>query len=1041
MTIMTMPASATRFSMLRCAAVLLLLSAVAFAQTGSATLSGTVMDRTGAVVSGAQVRATNSDTNVSSVTTTNHDGIYVIPSLKPGRYRLTVTRQGFKQVVVTDVILNVQDTISRNFNLDPGAVSESVTVTAEGANVNTSDGSVSTVVDRHFVENLPLNGRSFNTLLQLTPGTVMTTLGGRDAGQFTVNGQRVSSNYFSIDGVSANFGTGSGLIMVGNGSGSTQAFNAYGGTSSLVSVDAMQEFRVVTSSFAPEFGRSPGAQVVIGTRSGTNDFHGTIFDYLRNDVLDANDWFAKAAGLPRPKERQNDFGGVFGGPILRDKTFFFLSYEGLRLRLPQTAVIHVPSEALRASAIPAAAEFLNGFPQPNGPAFPDGVSAQFTGGFSNSITMNAISARIDHSIGSKVHLFGRFNHAPSSNLSRVAGLSQLSNSHVDTDTSTAGLDLQFSPHTTDSLRTNFSVQHGRTLSFLDNFGGAQPPPVSDLFPTPLDPGKGFVSFNIIQLSQTLYSSGAQGDNRTTQINLVDDVTHVVGRHQLKFGGDFRRVRLSTGGFNPGLSHLVFSLADFAATATPGLTINEVNSPTKVRFHGFSLYAQDTWTAMPRLTLTYGVRWEIAPAPVGLDGTILASWLNVSDPANTVLAPAGTPAWHTRYSNFAPRIGAAYQLTSKGDLVVRAGFGVFFDQGTSTIPLLIDAFPNSQLVFAGGQTLPLTSAGAITPPPVSLAPPYPVVVEGFSPDLEMPRSYQWNLALEKSFGKQILTATYLGQAGRRLLREEFELAPNANFSFLFDVTGNRDTSDYDALQLQFRRPLARGLQVLANYTWSHSFDSSSLDAAGDLPSSSVISPQSTRGSSDFDVRHNFSAAVSYDLPSPRGGGLLARLGSNWGIDSVVEARTALPVNVVTISPAVEGGVPTVQPDLVQGQPIWIADSSVGGGRRLNPAAFAVPGSGEGNLPRNSIRGFGFSQMDFSVRRDFHFTERWSLRSRVDFFNLLNHPNFADPSFPASIGGALTTDRSTQMLNQGLGGLSPIYQIGGPRSVQISLKVTF
>src|SRR5258708_5497915 len=244
--------------------------------------------------------------------------------------------------------------------------------------VNTESAAVSTVVDRQFAENIPLNGRSFQTLIQLTPGVVLTANNGFDTGQFSVNGQRASSNYWMVDGVSANIGMAASPVS-GNGlGGALGSSSVLGGTNSLVSVDAMQEFRIQTSTFAPEFGRTPGGQISIVTRSGTNQFHGTAFDYLRNDVFDANKWFngvniLNPTPLPKAKERQNDFGGTLGGPILKNKTFFFFSYEGLRLRLPQTALTFVPDASFtpggttnsRQNAIPALQPYLNAFPLPN----------------------------------------------------------------------------------------------------------------------------------------------------------------------------------------------------------------------------------------------------------------------------------------------------------------------------------------------------------------------------------------------------------------------------------------------------------------------------------------------------------------------------------------------------------------------------------------------------------------------------------------------------------------------------------------------------
>jgi hypothetical protein len=245
-----------------------------------------------------------------------------------------------------------------------GALHEIVTVEGGASLVNTESASVSTVVDRQFAENLPMNGRSFQSLIDLTPGVVITGSNGYDDGQFSVNGQRSDSNYWMVDGVSANIGISAANPSSGL-AGSLGSFSVLGGTNSLVSVDALQEFRIQTSNFAPEFGRTPGAQISIVTRSGTNRFNGTAFDYLRNDVLDANDWFADEAHLTKPKERQNDFGGTLGGPLRKDQTFFFFSYEGLRLRLPQTTLTTVPDILARQNALPALSPYLKAYPLPD----------------------------------------------------------------------------------------------------------------------------------------------------------------------------------------------------------------------------------------------------------------------------------------------------------------------------------------------------------------------------------------------------------------------------------------------------------------------------------------------------------------------------------------------------------------------------------------------------------------------------------------------------------------------------------------------------
>lgn len=455
----------------------LFLSPCAFAQSESASVSGRATDQDNLVMPDVEVEIKNADTGLSYTTKTNGDGFYSFPILPPGNYLMNVHRLQFRSVSVTGIVLHVQDALSRNFVLQVGSADVSITVTADNLNVNTTDAAVSTVIDRNFVESLPLNGRSFNTLLQLTPGVVIASGSpqANQAGQFSVAGQRTSANNFVIDGVSANFGVTSTATLGTSGTGAAQAFSALGGTSSLVSVEALQEFRIETSSFAPEFGRSPGGQVSLTTRSGTNQFHGGIYEYFRNDVLDANDWFADQAGLGRAAERHNDFGGFLGGRIKTDETFFFLSYEGARLRQPNTANIQVPSEFARTSAPSPTAPFLLAYPQPNDKTITPGVYiGTFTGNYSNPSTLNAGSIRIDHVFNSRFSIFGRYNEAPSEAVVRGQGNSEADTTVVGTRTLTVGTTIALNPQISNALRGNYSVQNSSFVSSLDTLGGAVP---------------------------------------------------------------------------------------------------------------------------------------------------------------------------------------------------------------------------------------------------------------------------------------------------------------------------------------------------------------------------------------------------------------------------------------------------------------------------------------------------------------------------------------------------------------------------------------
>lgn len=1039
----------TYYSALATLALIVLVQCAA-GQTESATVLGRVTDQSGAVVSGVEVEIRNVDTNIAVTSSTNAEGWYAIRSLRPGRYVIVVRKPGFRAVSVTNITLNIQDNLVRNFVLQIGAVSESITVNAESTKINSTDASVSTVIDREFVENLPLNGRSFNTLLQLTPGAVITPTNPSSPGQFSINGQRTNANSFSIDGVSANFGITPSVQLGQSGSGGAPAFNAYGGTSGLVSVDALQEFKVQTSGFAPEYGSTPGGQISIETRSGTNAFHGGLFEYFRNDVLDANDWFADHAGQHKAEERQNDFGGFLGGPILHDKTFLFFSYEGLRLRQPQAKVVSVPSLALRTSAIPQAQPYLEAFPIPNGPVDPANSSlAQLTSVFSNAVALNAASLRLDHTLNKRLTFFGRYSYAPSDSVNRSPLLNNPNAQTVNTATLTLGATALLGSTMTNSFRANYSSQTADSVFSFDPLGGASVLPSSAVLPSPLSSANSLAALNLLDVNSSVLL-GTLSANRVTQVNLVDSFSKTTGSHQIKFGVDYRALYLNQGPTDANPNYLVFSTQKFASTATPDIVVSARILPGKVVFPSTSLYGQDSWRVSKTLAITYGLRWQVNSAPSGRDGTHLASWLNTDQPQNIQLAPAGTPPWATTYGNFAPRIGVAYQPTGSADLVLRGGWGIFYDLGTGNASTLLHSFPNIATSIFPGQPLPVANAALITPT-ISAGPPFSsqTAIYGFSSNLKLPRSQEWNLAIEKQLGAQALSVTYLGQTGAELLRRSGLSHPNPNFTGagLFILTKNGDSSNYQALQVQMRRPLRKGLQVLLNYAWSHAIDTASSDSVPLQNSDIIIPAQGERGSSSFDVRHNFSGAVAYDLPKINAHPFWRAMANNWSVYGILEDRTGFPIDVTTRGVPIPGLITGTRPDVVPGVPFWLEDPAAPGGQRLNPAAFSVPSvPRQGTLPRNGVPGFAMNQIDLSLGRRFHLAESLNLDFRVDAFNIFNHPSFSNPTGILTSGTFTAANgQAAQMLNQGLsgsgGGISPIYQVGGPRSLQPSLKLTF
>jgi len=472
----------------------LLFAAPAIAQSPTATINGIVLDPSGAAIAGAQVVVVNDATEVQYTTKTNGEGIYVVPNLPPGPYRIQVSNSGFKTIIKPDIVIHVQDALAINFTLPIGATSEVVTVKGGAPLLNTENASVSTVVDRTYVENMPLNGRSFQDLILLTPGVLTNSpqqaaaIG--QSGEFSVNGQRTESNYYSVDGVSANVGIYPGFAGTPSSGGSLPAATALGTTQGLVSVDALQEFRVQSSTYSAEYGRNPGGQFSIATRSGTNEWHGTLFDYFRNDALDANDWFNNYYGKGAPALRQNDFGGTLGGPVRlpalyngKDRTFFFFSYEGLRLVQPQAASLsYVPDTALRQAAPVALQPVLNSFPVQNGAEIVDQQGnqtglAQFIGTWSNPSQIDAYSVRLDHNFSEKLKIFFRFSDVPSSANTRPTGAYANPANDVATDfttrTLTLGANSLLSARLVNEFRINYSSNEAISSYGLSNLGGAK----------------------------------------------------------------------------------------------------------------------------------------------------------------------------------------------------------------------------------------------------------------------------------------------------------------------------------------------------------------------------------------------------------------------------------------------------------------------------------------------------------------------------------------------------------------------------------------
>lgn len=1052
--------------------IFVVMAGVCFGQSGS--VSGLVTDPSGAPVEGAGVRAVRVETQAVARTVTNGSGLYAFPALAPGQYVLTVEKEGFRTAERRELVVNVAGWLSENFALVIGERADSLTVEDRAPVIERLSPAVQTMFDREMVQNLPLNGRSFQSLIELAPGVVLTPTSFASPGQFSVNGQRANANYFMIDGVSANVGVSASATAFPQSSGSLPGQTMMGGTNGLVSIDALQEFRVLTSSFAPEFGRMPGGQVLIQTRSGSNRYTGSLYNYFRNEKLDANDWLANSEGVARRALRQNLFGGVLGGPVWapglyqgRDRTFFFVSYEGQRLTQPQATLVNalVPSTAARQMAQGAQATVLNAFPVPNRPAVAGdpAMMERFVAGVSFPSGFDAFSTRLDHRFSDNSNIFYRFNRSPSwqRNFAFANG-ENFQQMHATTHT--GGWAWTISPALVSDLRLNWSESEGEFDFRARAVGGALLPPDDFYFPAGLDRTRASVNWNLISgpAGTTSITQGRSLGNRQRQFNLVENFTWVAGRHQFRFGYDYRLLRPSQGLRQSGISMVFGGVEPFLRTGNVNLSIQTFTPEGRFLVPNHSWYAQDTWKIHPRFTLTYGLRYEVNPAPYG--DSLPSTFTGLDNPLTMTLAPPGTRQWTTAAANFAPRAGFAWQpLASREDLVIRAGFGMFYDTGQGPALRGFGAFPATTNRALPNVPFPVDPS-LLVGLPQNTDPPYNASFYVFPDDYRLPYTLQWNVAVEKGLGRaQSLTLSYVGSDGRRLLRTERWRNQAANAAqglpaivminpALFGPTGqvfvtrNEGGSNYHALQMQFRRRLTSGLQAIVSTTWGKSLDDVSDETTANLPAGGFpgtsLNLGDNYGPSNFDQRFTMNAAVTWNLP-----GFGDPVTRGWGLDSYLRFWSAAPLNVITSVVDLFNIESNRRVDYLGG-PVWADDANVPGGRRLNLAAFANPDAArQGNLGRNALRGFAVQQMDFALRRDFGLGERLRMQFRAELFNALNTANFGFTSARLNRNSPGLFGIADRTLNRALGqggtagGLNPLYQVGGPRSAQLSLRMTF
>jgi len=886
-----------------------------------------------------------------------------------------------------------------------GGVSASVEVTA-GPGVNETSSISSSIITTQSVQNLPLNGRSVQSLVLLTPGTATATADANRQ-QTSLQGTRAGTGYFSVDGVSSNLGVLPSDGSLSRNVGNVPTVTASGGTNGIITSDATAEFTVRTMSNA-EYGRTAGTQINVVSKAGTNEFHGSLFEVLGNDKLNANDFFANSRALQRAPSRLNQFGGTFGGYFVKDKSFFFGSYEGLRLRKSTTAISEVPTIAARQSASPFALPLLDSFALPNGRATSPGF-AEFSATYTDPADHDVFSMRVDDNLNNKLQLRGRFNAANSEAVYR--GSSGLSlNTLKGLDTTTNSFTGEASYTATASLimtgRFNFSRNEVGQRLWLDGFGGAE------VRPSLFDISNGFIRYDLIAQNAALQT----GNPISTTIDQLEPsfrLSAVRNAHVFAFGAEYRQISFDTG-VEPVERNFLFVGIPTDASSSRLIEISRSQAGRRSAANS-SVFVQDDWRIKPFLTLNYGLRWETNVAP--------------SFPDTNSLVTDTSTQMRDRFGDFAPRVGISYDVLGKGHSIIRGGIGLYFDQSNRSMSdSFATSYPFATGSFAQNNLSGLSNAFR------------PWIL--FADDLKTPHTWQAYAEFAQELPVDIiLTASYQGVYGRDLLLSR----PVSNATgdpFIAQVIDNSGRSNNHSGHITLTKRFSNGFSIYGRYTYAKSIDNFSADPdRGLLFVSSDLARE--RGRSDFDIRHDLSFHGSWLLPFPNYSGWVATLTRGWTVSTFVNAHTGSPINAA-FTRANGFWDEILRPDLVAGVPVY---RSVDGRREINPAAFSIPVPGtQGSLGRNALRGLAFHQVDLALSKQFRFAGESSLLLKMEVINLFNNANFAD--MEASLGTTYsgTELRQSHYFGRSLGTVGgasfvPFYLYGGARNIQLSAKVAF
>lgn len=1055
------------------------------AQTYRGAIRGVVHDPSGAAIVGATVAVKNIDTGLFRNAATAEDGGYIVSELPAGTYEVTAESHGFGKFSNNAVSVEVGLETPLNITLAVGTQGQSVTVTAVTPILETAQDVLGGVVDQQLVAELPLNGRDFGKLVALVPGVTVEGSGvagtEKGFGQFNINGNRDRSNNYMLDGTDNNdpWFNNSALNQVG----------ITGAPATLLPVDAIQEFNL-QSQFPAEYGRNSGGAVNIITKSGSNQFHGSAFEYFRNSALDARNYF-NPDGDPKTLFINNQFGGSIGGPIIHDKTFFFGAYEGQRERVGSNFNLSVPTQAQIQQAefnalqqnpaiqVAPLAALLNFFPASDSNSVP-GVVNDFNN-LDNFIlkldhrfnSVNSLAVRYAFGQNSQQFPFGSLGGFGSG--SRLAPFAQISPTRVQV-VSASLLSVLDATHSNE-LRFGYTRFRNSFTSADANFDPAS---------VGLNFGTGFGGLPEIDFNGTFENLGATAFSvpraRVSQnYQILDNFSWVRGKHSFKFGGEFRRAWVSAFNDNLGRGLITFEQCDptddplcqFTGNTDPAINIlteyflgnsfaegNTGDTQRTTYNNGVSFFAEDEFQLRRNLTVTYGLRWEYF-GPISENNDLLSNFPGAFSPTSTLeLVGHGglSGAYNRDLNNFGPRLGVAWSPFE--NTVVRAGYGIYYDYipqdlmianftdvaGIATNPIgpksvigldfNADAF-NGSATAAGQPPAPVFTPTTSDQPEIFVT----------QHNLRTPYVSEWNLNIQQQISRgAVVQVAYVGSKGTRLTRlfDANQDFINDNYSTV-DTFATNTSSTYNALQLQARFDNWHRFSGFASYVFSKSLDGASDGI--DFNFSTAAFPQDSdnlkaeKGPSTFDARHRFTAALNYQVPVwsvlPR------KLAEGWQWNTIITAMSGQPIGIITS----DGGINFHQrPNVVPGQPLILPDRP--GLEYINPQAFSQPDDNTapfGDLGRDAVYGPGFWNIDFSVTKDTKLTERLNLQLRAELFNIFNHPQFALPSGvitpgapigdSVACGGCFITQTpDVAQGNPGLGG-------GGPRVVQFAVRFQF